>query len=286
MSAIIAPTDFVKEHAPWSTSKVDTAVQCPYKFWLRYVEKEKRKAPPKFDAVKGLAGHKALEYALSGRPVTSSIRFASEEFKLTTKEAEELSLFQDAMEHFVSRFNYYCKKHDVNKILTEKELAVDFNGAKIGYWSDDCFIRGVVDVLAFFKDKPYALILDHKTGRVTSLDKHEKQFETYRMMVKAHYPHVQKIISGINWVQGDTIELGKFIEVPTIEPLVSDIVNHCNESTKNVNNFEETRRSGLCGWCDFRYLCSAYPESDTNGDENQKEEGNLSGAVQESMGPN
>jgi hypothetical protein len=279
MAATIDPTEFVKKYAPWSVSKADTAKQCPHKFWFNYVVKERNKAPVKFDAVKGRAGHKALEYALSGRPVGKCVRFAAEEFELTTSETEELSLLQPAMENFMRKFNHYCQKNGAKEILVEKELAVDFEGNKTRYWGTDCFIRGMADVIVMFKGKPYALILDHKTGKVRDMKYYANQFAIYRMMLKAHYPHLQKIMVGVNWVQGDSIELGKFIEVPDLAPLVSDVISFCNESTNGVDNFEETRRSGLCGWCDFRYLCPAYPESDANGDEDKKEEGNIAGTA-------
>ena len=279
MAATIDPTEIVKKYAPWSVSKADTAKQCPHKFWFNYVVKERNKAPVKFAAVKGRAGHKALEYALSGRPISKCVQFAAEEFKLTTSETEELSLLLPAMENFMQKFNHYCRKNEAKEILIEKELAVDFEGKKTGYWGKNCFIRGMADVIVMFKGKPYALILDHKTGKVRDMKDYANQFAVYRMMLKAHYPHLQKIMVGVNWVQGDSIELGKFIEVPELTPLVSDVISFCNDSTNGVNNFEETRSSGLCGWCDFRYLCPAYPESDANGNKDKKEEGNIPGTA-------
>jgi len=286
MAPIPNPSEFVRKYTPWSISKLDTAELCPHKFWFNYVKKEKRKAPVKFEAVKGRAGHKALEYMLSGRPVNASLQFAAEEFKLTINEREELSLYRPAMENFMRKFNYYCKKNNAKEIIVERELAVDFTGAKVGYWDDNCFIRGMADVIVLFKNQPYALILDHKTGKTRGMKEYANQFATYRMMLKAHFPYLQKIMSGVNWVQGDSIEMGKFIEVPELDPLVSDIITLSNEKTKNTNNFDEMRKTGLCGWCDFRYLCPAFPESNADGYEDQKEEGNIKGALQKGVGTN
>jgi CRISPR/Cas system-associated exonuclease Cas4 (RecB family) len=287
MTAIIAPSDFVRQYAPWSVSKADSAKQCPHKFWFNYVVKQKKgKAPPSPEATKGRAGHKALEYALSGRPVSKSLQFAAEEFKLTTPEIEELEMFRPAMENFMRKFTHYCNKHETKEILVEKELAVGFEGQKVKYWGKDCFIRGVADVIVLFKNEPYALILDHKTGKVRDRKYYENQFNTYIMMLKAFYPYITKVMTGIHWLKGDSIDIGRLIEVPDLEPLVSRTITLCNESTSRTHNFEETRRSGLCGWCDFRYLCPDYPESDADGHEDQKEEGNLPGAAQENMGTN
>lgn len=286
MTPLITPSDFVKKYAPWSISKAQTAKQCPHKFWLNYIKKEKRKAPAKFDAVKGRAGHRALEYILSGRPVIASLQFAAEEFKLTTNEIEELKLYQPAMENFIRKFNHYCTKNGAKETLLEKELAVDFEGNKTGYWDKNCFMRGLADVIVLFQNKPYALILDHKTGKVRDMSEYAEQFAVYRMMLKAHYPYLQKIMVGVHWVQGDSIELGAFVEVLNQDTLTSDVLNICNQLTCNANNFDEMRESKLCGWCDFRYICSAFPESDANGDEEQQEEGAISGRAQEGMGTN
>lgn len=283
MAPIIAPSKFVKKYTPWSISKAQTAKQCPHKFWFNYVKKEKRKAPVKFDAIKGRAGHRALEYILSGRPVAISLKFAAEEFKLTTNETEELNFFQPAMENFVRRFNHYCKKNGAKEVLVERELAVDFEGNKTGYWDKNCFIRGLADVIVLFQNKPYALILDHKTGKVRRMSEYREQFAVYRMMLKAHYPYLQKIMTGVNWVQGDSIELSNFVEVPDQGPLIADVLSICNELTQYSNNFDEMRESKLCGWCDFRFICPAFPESDANGYEDQEKEGNISGGLQKGM---
>ncbi len=280
MSTIVTPSEFVKKYAPWSISKADSAKQCPHKFWNSYVVKEKRKAPVKFVTEKGRAVHKALEFALSGRPIVASIKFALQEYQFTTSEIEEVYLMQTAIENFVRKFNYYCDIHKAKEILVEKKLAVTFEGTKTRYWGDDCFMRGMADVVMLFKNKPYAVIVDHKTGKRRETKYYANQFATYRMMLKAHYPHLEKIMIGVNWVQDDDIELeSDFTPVPTIEPLVSNIISMCNDSTLDAHKFKTMNRSGLCGWCDFRYLCTAYPESDADGYQNQKEKGPNPGTV-------
>ena len=59
--------------APWSASKVATALRCPRLFFFRYVEKipEPEVSP---EARIGKAIHAALELALQGTPVPSRVQ--------------------------------------------------------------------------------------------------------------------------------------------------------------------------------------------------------------------
>jgi len=281
MTADIKPSQFVLEHAPWSVSKADTAKECPKKFWFAYVVKEKRKT--NVDALVGKAAHKALEYALSGRSVSKSIDFAIEEYELTSPEIERMWAFLPAMEHFLRKFRFYCEKHGTHEPKLEQKLAVDLEGniVKNFFDNENAFLRGVVDISVRFASKPYGLVIDHKTGRERTLRYYAKQFLAYQILLKAHHPELTRIMSGVNWLKSDRIELGKFIDVPDVLALMNKFVAFLNEATQDCTDFSVYRTSRLCDWCDYKSKCPAF-SSGTNADvvdQTEKEERNQPGTA-------
>lgn len=254
----VIPSSFVLKYAPWSVSKADSVKDCPRKFYYGYVVKEKRVSNA--DALVGKAAHSALEFALEGRPVSRAIDFAIEMHKLTTNEVERVIAFQPAIEHFIEKFKNYCNTHKTHPPKYEQKLAVDIEGKAVANFFDNkrVFIRGVLDIAVRFKNNPYALVVDHKTGKDRGLTYYSNQFLAYRILMKAAHPEVTRILSGVNWVKSDTIDLGKFVDIPNIEDPMSEFIEYLNEATKHAGDLSNYRKNRLCDWCDYKSLCPMF----------------------------
>lgn len=261
----VKPTSIVKDFAPWSISKADVAQQCPHRFHLQYVVKKKMNVPPGKEALIGKTLHSALEYALKSRGKTSvaqSFALAVKEHKLTSAEEEEARELLPAVENFIRRFAYYRKKHSINFPVIEQRLSVDFDGNAVDFWDNKKgLIRGVIDLSAAFNDYPWALILDHKTGKEHDLQYFDKQFNAYALFLKALRPTLEQVKLGINFVKTDHVAFKKgMLDVRDIQPLFEQVLVFLNRTTCDAHKKDLVRPGPLCGWCDYRSICPAHAD--------------------------
>ncbi len=259
------PTSIVTEYAPWSISKAEVARQCPHRFYLQYILKKKMNVPPTKEALIGKAVHSAVEYALGSQgkmSVNKCFTLAVTEHRLTTKEIEEARGLQPAVENFIQRFAAYKKRHGVTTPAIEQRLAVDFEGKPVRFWDNDKgLIRGVLDLSARFNGKPWALILDHKSGKERELHHFDKQFNAYALFLKAISPELESIKLGINFIRADKVEFKKgMLDVRDIQPVFERVLTFLNEATEDAHNHELVRPGPLCGWCDYRSECPAHAD--------------------------
>jgi len=267
----IKPTTFVKEHAPWSISKADTAKQCPHKFYLQYITKKKMDLPPNADALIGQAVHRAVEFALCGRPVDAAFKFAIEEFNLTSNEIERALALRPAAYNFLRKFNAYCTRHNANAPKMEQRFGIDFDGNPIEFFNNNGFLRGVIDLYMTFKGTNDAIILDHKTGKYRALNYFKSQFNAYTLLLKAHLPELERIQTGINFLKEDTIEFVKKLQdVRDVQPIFEDITKFLNEATVEAHKHSLVRPGPLCGWCDYQRICPAHADG-TNGNKEKEQ---------------
>ena len=258
----VTPSDFVVEHAPWSISKLNTAAQCPHLFYLKYVNKpEMVGVPASVDAMIGTAVHKMVEYALHGHAISKAYKAAITGVDLTTSELERVRAFIPALTVFIKRLALYRVQFKVAPPILEKKWNVGFDGTPLGYWDKTGFLRGAVDLYALFLEKPYALLLDHKSGKTKPLEFYEWQFKAYTLLLKAHNPQVQKVQTGINHLFTESIDMSaKLTDVRDVTGMVEAFIVYANTQTRTTYNHLQARKSPLCGWCDFKTICPAHTE--------------------------
>jgi hypothetical protein len=261
--SILKPTAIVEEFAPWSVSKANVAEQCPHRFHLQYVVKKKMDVPPGKEALIGKTVHSALEYALKSKgksTVDQCYTLAIKAHQLTTTEAEEARELQPAVENFIRRFNHYRQKHGILSPVIEQRLGVGFNGQPVDFWDNkNGLLRGVIDLSAPFKDYPWALILDHKTGKEHDLQYFDKQFNAYALFLKAINPDLQQVKLGINFIRTDHVAFKKgMLDVRDIQPIFEQVLTFLNTVTCDAHKHDLVRPGPLCGWCDYRSICPAH----------------------------
>ncbi len=257
----VEPSDFVRQYAPWAITKINVAAQCPHKFHLQYDVKKKMGLPTSSAALIGRAVHTLLEQIVRGHRLDVARKMAVEGHKLTTNEIEAVDGFIPAATQFLSRINAYRQRLNMGPLQPEKKWAIGFDGKPRGYWSKNVFLRGAVDVHAIFQDKPFALVLDHKTGKWKELKEYRWQFAAYKLLLKAHKPEVQKVQTGINHLFTETVDMSKGLDdVRDISAMLDDFMRYVNEQTRTAYNHNITRRGPLCDWCDYKTICPAHAE--------------------------
>jgi hypothetical protein len=255
----VTPSAFVSAHAPWSTSKADTAAQCPKKFHFSYVLKRKVESY-NADALVGKAVHSIIEVALNGMSVEIATRNSMELHKLCTPERTRVLDMVPSVESFLRRFSAYCTKHGVRgNLLVEKKLAASYDDKALKFFDNSGMLRGVLDVGLCIAHSPFFVVIDHKTGSRRSLEYYAHQFEAYYYLIKVNYPEVTHVIPGIHWVQEGAIELAeKRVAVDDLDKLYNNVMTRLNQATVNTADFDKTKTGPLCNWCDNRAECPAY----------------------------
>lgn len=142
----------IKPLTAWSFSRLRTYLECPFKAFLKYIQR--LPDPPGPPLVEGSRIHKLAEDFLKG---------------LTKKLAPELVLFKDLFKALVKIRS---------RLQIEAELAFDAKWLPVDWFSPYVYIRIKMDVMYDDpKDTSIRRIIDWKTGRRKPVD--EEQLEVY-----------------------------------------------------------------------------------------------------------
>lgn len=242
-------------HAPWSSSKVHTALKCPRLFHYRYIE---RIAEPEVmvEARIGKAVHTTLEKVLGG----IQLPLAIEEGALDLATEEELSKYDALCKQipaFLTRIDQFRRRHRVSRELIEARLAVRDNFTPGGFYSSDAFFRGIVDLGYFYGDGNLAVV-DHKTGaRRPNVDVTE-QLEGYAVLATATFRRVKRLWLGIHWVaQGDIEWAPPMTRGEINQRLLPRIQSTIEAAALAVIDGPRLNAGAWCGFCSYRSICPA-----------------------------
>jgi hypothetical protein len=134
---------------------------------------------------------------------------------------------------------------DNREVIVEQKLAITKEGRPTGFWDDDCWFRGKVDVVV--RKDTTLCILDWKTNKTS---KYEDPFELEigALLLKAKYPEITIAKGNYVWLVenriGQPYDLSRFSDTwKEIHRIVRLI-----EADRTTGEFKK-RKSGLCGWC-------------------------------------
>lgn len=151
----------------WSFSFLNAFQQCPHKAWHQYVLKD----TPYVETPQMKLGnevHTALENRLKGKPLP--------------KEYERYEFFAQPLGRYEG-------------IQPELKVGIDSIGDSVGFFANDVWGRGKIDVPIVVKDS--AVILDWKTGKVWE-DPFELQVQA--VLLHAYYPDLKRIVGSYVWL--------------------------------------------------------------------------------------
>ena len=158
---------------PWSFSKIKSFEQCPKKFYHLKVAKD-YKEPETEAMLYGTAVHEAAEeYIRDGKPLPP-------EYDYIKAPLDSLNMKQG------------------NK-LCEYEMGLTADLEPCGFWDDDCWYRGIADLVILDEENKTAWVVDYKTGKNTRYaDK--GQLELMALCVFKHFPNIETVRGGLLFV--------------------------------------------------------------------------------------
>jgi hypothetical protein len=245
-------------HAPWSASKVGTALRCPRLFHWKYVEKvpEPEVMP---EARIGKAIHKALELVLMGTPPPEAIATARGDLG-TEHEQRRFDALGTGIPAFTHRISQFRRRRRVARQLVEYSLAVREDLTVTQFYSGDAYYRGVLDLGYMFEDDSLALV-DHKTGARLPGTSIADQLEGYVVLSAAAFRHVRKFWLGVHWIAERAVEWGTPVTPEhVIDKMVPDLLDNIEAAALAVDDGPRTNPGPWCDRCSFRELCPASRE--------------------------
>jgi CRISPR/Cas system-associated exonuclease Cas4 (RecB family) len=255
-------------HRPWSPSKAELAGKCPLAFKYRYVDKVKTdvRSPP---AEIGKAVHRVQELVLKGEDVKEaySTMLKEHEEKLTEDEIEKTRTFTAAVLSFQDKLQRFIERYPAKGVLLEKYWAINPDFQPCDPQDPDAMIRGVVD-LGLVLENGMVIIIDHKTGRMKSLDSFGVQLDTYAIMASSHMEDVKGVQCALHFMAHDKIVWGQ----PKTRKYIVDVLRpwltkYLNDKAERVKAFSP-REGRHCSWCDYRSICPEKVKKDVEGGEN------------------
>ena len=158
---------------PWSFSKIKSFEQCPKKFYHLKIAKD-YKEPETEAMLYGTAVHEAAEeYIRDGKPLPP-------EYEYIKAPLDSLNMKQG------------------NK-LCEYEMGLTADLEPCGFWDDDCWYRGIADLVILDEENKTAWVIDYKTSKNTRYaDK--GQLELMALCVFKHFPDIETVRGGLLFV--------------------------------------------------------------------------------------
>lgn len=202
----------------WSHSFLDTFDRCPRQAQAKFVTKELPfESTPEMEA--GTRFHEAMRNAINNQ----------------TPLPADLAPFQSALDILRPQPN----------LQAEMALGIGTSGRWTGFFSDDVWGRGKLDVVTVRPDRAYAFILDWKTGKVRE---DPAELECHAVLLKAAVPELQSISGAFYWTrenrigQVHTLDFGR--KLHTIRKTFEQA-----DGLPRSGQEWPARENAMCGWC-------------------------------------
>ena len=245
-------------HAPWSASKVSTALRCPRLFHFKYVERlREQEVMP--EARIGKAIHAALEEALLGLPAEAAATAARA--KLTDEhEQARFDALTSSIAPFTERIAEFRRRKRVQRQLVEYSLAVREDLTATQFYAGDAFYRGVLDAAYVFEEHNLAIV-DHKTGVRFRGHTLRDQLDGYLVLAAAWFRNARRFWLGVHWVAERAVEWSPAVEATVVvDRMMPELLDNIEAAALAVDDGPRTNPGPWCDRCSYRTLCPASHE--------------------------
>ena len=254
--------------APWSYSKMNMLKKCPFQFYLKYLLKAKNTVSPKiFVRDVGKAAHRIIELIIMGKEVEKAFSITKEEYAkdLTPEEWEEgVETLEMSMNSFKERMDKFNDNYSVKRVFQEIQVAVTKDWEPTGFWADDCFFRGVIDLCMLMEvegsDLPDAMFVDHKTGAPASMGirNFQPQLDSYKVLFHFGIQRLLGATSGVHFIRDGEIKIGDYSTQDNIETTLRGALEFTLESVIEITRergFFKHVAGGHCKYCEYSEAC-------------------------------
>ena len=245
-----------------SASRINTFLQCKYRYWLTYVERAPKLENPAFKL--GLACHSALEYA--GKLwMEQGLSFFTEEqkedilsyyTKQTVKEGiQEYESVVEGKNLVATRIDNFA----LGRKILGLEITFGFDKTQEIKTTTGVPLIGAIDKIVEV-DPDTIIVIDYKTlNTVPTSDKlrNDVQLSMYNLVASQLFPDYKRIILGL-----DMLRKGEIIYTYRTKEELDFFEEYLLELYKAMRTFKEKdvkpTVNNLCGWCDYRNVCEDY----------------------------
>lgn len=254
----------IDDQGPWSMSKLKALQKCPFQYYLKYIAKFKlpRHYQIQDDPVSanlGKAAHEILESVMIGSKVDSAYKKVKQIYvgtKILTEDQWKNGV--DSLEYSISRFaeriESFARENPIKRVLTELRIGVTRNYEPTGFFSDDVWLRGVVDLVLMLACKD-VLIFDHKKGGGQGgVRNYTEQLDLYKLLFHCGIEPVLGAQSGINFIEAGSVDMAGYSTAKEIETDIRSKfewnLQGALDKTKETGYFKHIRGS-LCKYCEY-----------------------------------
>lgn len=251
----------------WSVSKLKMLEKCPLQFFLQYCVKLGIVGDEDPDDVlnrnAGTALHRMLELMFEGHTFDEAIAIGKEEniSAVTPERWAFVEKHYPNLKSFRRRMGVFEENHPIADIEPELKLAITRDYRPTGFFSDDAYFRGVIDLPISLTNED-AVVLDHKRGGSPAygLKYHQAQLTTYHLLYHFGHRRVRGIQSGIHFMEAGAVVMGKYTPGQQIQDLLPQWLDAKIETA--VQNVIEAEafypvKGTACTYCKFKPLCRA-----------------------------
>lgn len=142
-------------------------------------------------------------------------------------------------------------KNNLGKVESEKEIAFDEDWNRVGWWDDDCYQRGKLDI--YKKEGDRGTIVDHKFGKFSpmSLENYTEEMKYFTLLTMKDDEEVEKVKTVVTWLKGDSKPTSAIYTRDDLSEIEDNFASKISliEDAIETEEFTYTQ-SGLCnGWC-------------------------------------
>lgn len=251
---------------PWSHSKLKLLKKCPFNFYLQYILKYPASEEDSVVLVTevGKAAHLILEYVMKGKSVADSYKLARKDFTATLSDAEweeHVVTLEYNITNFKERMETFDKNIGIKRVHQELRIGVNKNWEPTGFFADDVFFRGVIDLVLQVNGGD-VIYLDHKTGAamIGGLKNFMDQLNTYKVLFHYGIEKTTGAQSGIHYIREGDILLSEYVDADHIENSLRNRLEFSIEGTieyvKELGYFKHFA-GNQCNWCQYKTACKS-----------------------------
>ena len=207
----------------WSYSAATTFEKCPKQYYHLYVSKDVKTDPNQKHFLYGNEVHKAAElYVRDGVPLP-----------------EKFNMFQSILDKV---------KQIPGDIYCEHKIGLTIDLEPTGFFDDNVWWRGVLDLLIIDKDKQLATVIDYKTGK-SSQYADTRQLSLMGVGVFKHFPEVENIKSALMFLVSKEL-IKEDYKVEKVDEMFEEWgkMIHRIDTAYDTNVFNAVPNFG-CRWC-------------------------------------
>ena len=241
----------------WSFSRIHSYEQCPYSFYLKYIEKEQ--GVGNFYSGSGKLAHEVHEKILKGElPIEECVNYFIEEFDFI-EEREKESIETNNLNACVD----YFSELDFSGLDAYNILGIEEKiETKIGKFK----VIGYIDLLLENKETGEIIVLDHKSSKYCLkkngevLKGKEEGFLAYKHQLYLYCKWViEKYGKTPRYLVWNHFKDGKVCKIDFVQEEYEETLEWFKKLTKKIykdEEFEAKKDYVMCNsLCDYRKIC-------------------------------